>query len=223
MNRFINIPAEYAATNPAAFDIAQHFHEWMADYGSSTPYTPDPERYPTLEQRHNFYRAYLSPVKPAGVIPGGTEPLPEQPDPATLLLSSSTSPTSPSPSSVVSLNTFSPSPTLAFCKVGPNLSNAHNAKALRLESSSTSIAHDDIPQAGLWPSGAAGAAQIDILEAEVVQAWAPAPFAYCTMWGIVQSRNDVLAGRVGEFDYLSYAAGQTTAFREELRLREIHA
>lgn len=51
---------EYAAPNPVAFDIANHFHEWTADYQSSTPHLLDPSRYPTMEERQNFYRAYLA-------------------------------------------------------------------------------------------------------------------------------------------------------------------
>ncbi|EGN94896.1 hypothetical protein SERLA73DRAFT_187994 [Serpula lacrymans var. lacrymans S7.3] len=51
---------EYASPNPLAFDIANHFHEWTADYHSSTPHILDPSRYPTLEERRNFYCAYLS-------------------------------------------------------------------------------------------------------------------------------------------------------------------
>ncbi|KAG9314591.1 choline kinase cytoplasm [Chiua virens] len=53
---------EYAAPNPLAFDIANHFHEWTADYHSSTPHLLDPTRYPTDQQRRNFYQAYLSHV-----------------------------------------------------------------------------------------------------------------------------------------------------------------
>jgi choline kinase len=42
-----------------AFDIANHFHEWTADYHSSTPHIMNPSLYPTIEQRYNFYSAYL--------------------------------------------------------------------------------------------------------------------------------------------------------------------
>lgn len=51
---------EYASPNSAAFDIANHFHEWTADYHSQTPHILDPSRYPTEEERNNFYRAYLA-------------------------------------------------------------------------------------------------------------------------------------------------------------------
>ena len=51
---------EYASPNPLAFEIANHFHEWTADYCSSTPHLLNASRYPTAEQRRNFYQAYLS-------------------------------------------------------------------------------------------------------------------------------------------------------------------
>lgn len=51
---------EYAAPNPAAFDIANHFHEWTADYHGPTPQILDPARYPSYKERRNFYLAYMS-------------------------------------------------------------------------------------------------------------------------------------------------------------------
>ncbi|KAI9066690.1 kinase-like protein [Trametes sanguinea] len=57
--QIIVVDFEYASPNPAAFDIANHFHEWTADYHGPTPHLLDASRYPTPEQRRNFYRAYL--------------------------------------------------------------------------------------------------------------------------------------------------------------------
>ncbi|CAL1696383.1 unnamed protein product [Somion occarium] len=57
--QIIVVDFEYASPNPAAFDIANHFHEWTANYHSDTPHLLDPKTYPTLEQRYNFYRAYI--------------------------------------------------------------------------------------------------------------------------------------------------------------------
>jgi choline kinase len=51
---------EYAAPNPAAYDIANHFHEWTANYHGSTPHLLEAERYPTPDERQNFYAAYLT-------------------------------------------------------------------------------------------------------------------------------------------------------------------
>lgn len=61
-HQYIVIDFEYAAPNPRGYDIANHFHEWRANYHHPThshslqPHYP----YPTPEQRENFYRAYLS-------------------------------------------------------------------------------------------------------------------------------------------------------------------
>lgn len=50
---------EYAAPNPAAYDIVNHFHEWTANYHCSTPHILNPSLFPTLEERHNFYASYI--------------------------------------------------------------------------------------------------------------------------------------------------------------------
>ena len=58
--QIIVVDFEYAAPNAAAFDIANHFHEWTANYHSDTPHLLNPEAYPTVGERHNFYRSYIS-------------------------------------------------------------------------------------------------------------------------------------------------------------------
>jgi choline kinase len=61
-HKYIVIDFEYAAPNPRGYDIANHFHEWRADYHHPThahslrPHFP----YPSPTQREDFYRAYLS-------------------------------------------------------------------------------------------------------------------------------------------------------------------
>ncbi|WWC95026.1 hypothetical protein V866_001878 [Kwoniella sp. B9012] len=61
-HRYVVIDFEYAAPNARGYDIANHFHEWRANYHHPThshslkPHFP----YPTLEERQDFYRAYLS-------------------------------------------------------------------------------------------------------------------------------------------------------------------
>ncbi|KDQ20652.1 hypothetical protein BOTBODRAFT_61755 [Botryobasidium botryosum FD-172 SS1] len=58
--QIIVVDFEYAAPNPAAFDIANHFHEWCTDYNASTnPHASRLDRYPTEAERAHFYRAYL--------------------------------------------------------------------------------------------------------------------------------------------------------------------
>jgi choline kinase len=59
-HQVIVVDFEYASPNPAAFDIANHFHEWTADYHSPTPHILDPTRYPSPQERRNFYVAYLA-------------------------------------------------------------------------------------------------------------------------------------------------------------------
>jgi len=57
--QLIVVDFEYASPNPAAFDIANHFHEWTANYHRSVPHILDPFLYPTYEERRTFYLAYL--------------------------------------------------------------------------------------------------------------------------------------------------------------------
>lgn len=60
--QYIVIDFEYSAPSQRGYDIANHFHEWRADYHHPTlshslqPHYP----YPSIEQRTAFYRAYLS-------------------------------------------------------------------------------------------------------------------------------------------------------------------
>lgn len=69
-HQIIVVDFEYASPNPAAFDIANHFHEWTASYLSeTTPWLLNPDRYPTIEQRRNFYHAYISPLPTAPSTP----------------------------------------------------------------------------------------------------------------------------------------------------------
>ncbi|KAL8166918.1 hypothetical protein V2J09_008417 [Rumex salicifolius] len=54
------IDYEYASYNPIAYDLANHFCEMAADYHSQTPHVLDYDKYPDLEERQRFARAYLS-------------------------------------------------------------------------------------------------------------------------------------------------------------------
>lgn len=51
---------EYSGYNPIAFDIANHFCEFAADYHSDSPHLLDYSRYPMLEERRRFCHAYLT-------------------------------------------------------------------------------------------------------------------------------------------------------------------
>ncbi len=57
--QIIVVDFEYASPNPAAYDIANHFHEWTANYHSPTPHVLTPSRYPSPIERRNFYASYL--------------------------------------------------------------------------------------------------------------------------------------------------------------------
>jgi len=74
-HRIIVVDFEYAAPNPAAFDIANHFHEWMANYHSpDASHILTSSRYPTPGERWNFYHGYLSAPTLGG--PLGASPAP---------------------------------------------------------------------------------------------------------------------------------------------------
>lgn len=79
--QIIVVDFEYASSNPAAFDIANHFHEWTANYHSSTPHLLDFTRYPSFQERRNFYIAY---VQHTTVL--GEDPVMEAPDLERLVL-----------------------------------------------------------------------------------------------------------------------------------------
>ncbi|EAU93424.2 protein kinase subdomain-containing protein PKL/CAK/ChoK [Coprinopsis cinerea okayama7 len=57
--QLIVVDFEYAGPNPAAYDIANHFHEWTANYHGDTPHLLNRARYPTFAERRNFYSAYI--------------------------------------------------------------------------------------------------------------------------------------------------------------------
>ncbi|KAI0275114.1 kinase-like protein [Gloeopeniophorella convolvens] len=58
-HQIIVVDLEYASPNPAAFDIANHFHEWTANYHGPTPHVLDAARYPTRAEQRTFLAAYL--------------------------------------------------------------------------------------------------------------------------------------------------------------------
>jgi len=69
IKQIIVVDFEYASPNPAAFDIANHFHEWTADYHGPTPHVLDPSRYPTHAQRRTFLASYLEHRRATAVKP----------------------------------------------------------------------------------------------------------------------------------------------------------
>lgn len=61
-HRLIVVDFEYASPNCRGYDIANHFHEWRANYHHPTlSHSLMPHgNYPTPEERERFYRSYLS-------------------------------------------------------------------------------------------------------------------------------------------------------------------
>ncbi|CAL0311033.1 unnamed protein product [Lupinus luteus] len=59
-NSVTMIDYEYASYNPIAYDIANHFCEMAANYHTETPHILDYNKYPDVEERQRFVRAYLS-------------------------------------------------------------------------------------------------------------------------------------------------------------------
>lgn len=53
------IDFEYAGPNPRAYDIANHFNEWMANYHESPAHVMDPLSYPTYEEAQIFFEEYI--------------------------------------------------------------------------------------------------------------------------------------------------------------------
>ncbi|KAM0010974.1 putative phosphotransferase with an alcohol group as acceptor [Helianthus debilis subsp. tardiflorus] len=54
------IDYEYASYNPVAYDIANHFCEWAANYHTDTPHVLDYNMYPDLEDQRRFVQSYFS-------------------------------------------------------------------------------------------------------------------------------------------------------------------
>lgn len=59
-SKLVVIDFEYAGANVAAYDLSNHFSEWMYDYNSSTPHKCFSDQYPTTEQMLNFVYSYVS-------------------------------------------------------------------------------------------------------------------------------------------------------------------
>lgn len=53
------IDFEYAGPNPRAFDIANHFNEWMANYHESPSHAIDASSYPSFAESENFLTEYI--------------------------------------------------------------------------------------------------------------------------------------------------------------------
>jgi choline kinase len=190
--QIIVVDFEYAGPNPAAFDIANHFHEWTANYHSPNPHILTGS-YPTREERWNFYLGYFgSPVL------GG--PLAASPAPTKR-------PSFHRNGSSSSINSSS----LSF-------SDHHGSNTPKSSTSSSSglFSIDSATSSGQAELEDA----INILDAQV-HAWSPASHAMWIVWGIVQASDDVINGAINDFDYLGYAAGRLDKFYGDLVQRGV--
>lgn len=57
--QLVVIDFEYAAQNPRAFDLANHFCEWMSNFHTTNPHNLDEKAFPTHDQIQMFLKAYL--------------------------------------------------------------------------------------------------------------------------------------------------------------------
>lgn len=53
------IDFEYAGPNPRAFDLANHFIEWMANYHEAPSHELNPAFYPSVQEAENFLEEYI--------------------------------------------------------------------------------------------------------------------------------------------------------------------
>jgi choline kinase len=199
---------EYASPNPAAFDIANHFHEWTANYHGDTPAFLDSSLYPELDERLNFYRAYLeATIKLNWINRDSDTPTPPAMD-------------TPVETPGTSSDSFSHLlETPRRRKRGMSSASIISIDSIHERSFSRSGRHVELPEE-----------DINLLE-EQVRRWSPASHAMWAVWGVVQARENVerakAGGRLdgeedgdvpaGEFEYLAYAKGRFEAFRREVR------
>ncbi|SCU86379.1 LANO_0C07800g1_1 [Lachancea nothofagi CBS 11611] len=59
-SKLVVIDFEYSGANRPAFDLANHFSEWMCDYNCAEAYKSDETRYPSKEELLNFMYSYAS-------------------------------------------------------------------------------------------------------------------------------------------------------------------
>ena len=184
-----------------------HFHEWTGNYHGDNPALLDPSLYPTLDERRNFYLAYLeATVKLNWINRDSDTPIP------------------PAVDTPVE-NSGTPSDSLAHL--------LETRRRKRGMSSASIISIDSIRERSFSLSGRrveVSDEDISLLE-EQVRRWSPASHAMWAVWGVVQAREQVervkAGGRLdgeedgdvptGEFEYLTYAKGRLESFRRELR------
>ncbi|CAL9732812.1 choline kinase [Monosporozyma unispora] len=66
--KLVVIDFEYSGPNPASYDLANHFSEWMHDYSCSKPWSCNPSLFPSKEQLLNFLYSYVSHLKGSSIL-----------------------------------------------------------------------------------------------------------------------------------------------------------
>lgn len=66
--KLVVIDFEYSGPNPASYDLANHFSEWMHDYSCSKPWSCNTNLFPTKEQLLNFLYSYVSHLKGSSTL-----------------------------------------------------------------------------------------------------------------------------------------------------------
>ncbi|OAV91667.1 hypothetical protein PTTG_06511 [Puccinia triticina 1-1 BBBD Race 1] len=199
------IDFEYASANPRGFDIANHFHEWCADYHHPThSYSLTRHgNYPTYPERKRFYRAYLG----IDCEYSKTNSTVKEEDP------SESSPKSYikrfKDCEISELNLDEPSDLATPTKASFVSKGGHGGIVEKEEDGEVTSLEQD------------------------VSLWSPASHAMWALWGLVQARDDLkvqldrwlslptlsLANPSTdefEFDYFSYSAERIILFRRLL-------
>ena len=170
-HRLVVIDFEYSSPNPRAYDIANHFHEWRADYHDlERPWSlVDHGAYPTASERRLWLRSYVehgltlntrtsSPAKLAG---SDLPVVPEMELPDSVVTTErrpeiKTEPRRPS---------YSPR---VFSGTSPASRALFSQREVAIES------------------------DVDRLEEEI-RIWSPATHIVWGLWGVVISREDIIA------------------------------
>ncbi|KAG8832141.1 hypothetical protein FRC17_001931 [Serendipita sp. 399] len=231
--QIIVVDFEYASPNCAAFDIANHFCEWTTDYIGENPAILKPERYPTREERDNFFLAYLQSGLFLDRLPHGSSSSDSfsANRTSTFTLSGTDSTGTPNTtsnsSSITTDAVVSESPTSTST---PNLSRTPSTNQFSRHASSSGFPSTKTPQLTQFTKHGPGVLPeaMELLE-EQVRRWMPASHAMYAVWSLVQARDDVertnkkLDGSRGyedgeedvmEFDYLQYALCRIRLFRQ---------
>ncbi|PLW18721.1 hypothetical protein PCASD_15376 [Puccinia coronata f. sp. avenae] len=205
------IDFEYASANPRGFDIANHFHEWCADYHHPThSYSLTRHgHYPTYSERKRFYRAYL------GIEPEACEAnrsMEEDADGGETTIQRFKD------CEISEFSLDGPLTELATPKNGAYAPGPHGA-AGRVDN------NEDEEEEEEEEDGRVASLEQD------VSLWSPASHAMWALWGLVQARDDLkvqldrwLADTIPsnhsidefEFDYFSYSAERIILFRRLL-------